>query len=53
MSDSFSDWTAKIAEAYCVLAKIPCKRKFTDLELARPIEEVRQQMALEGRREPA
>lgn len=47
MSDSFSDWTSKIAEAYCVLHNIPCKRKFTDVELERPIEDVRAQIARE------
>lgn len=41
MSDSFSDWAAKIAEAYCVENNIPCKRKFTDMELERPRQEVR------------
>lgn len=41
MSDSFSDWTTKLAEAYSVLHRIPCKRKFTDLELERPLAEVR------------
>lgn len=41
MSDSFSDWTTKLAEAYCVLHKIPCKRKFTDAELERPLQEVK------------
>mgnify|MGYP001606694907 FL=1 len=41
MSDSFSDWMAKISEAYCVLNGIACKRKFTDAELVRPMEEVR------------
>lgn len=43
MSDSFSDWTAKIAEAYCVLHRISCKRKFTDAELARPLEQLKRQ----------
>ena len=41
MSDSFSDWMSKISEAYCVLHGIQCKRKFTDAELVRPMEEVR------------
>lgn len=41
MSDSFSDWTVKIAEAYCVYHRIPCKRKFTDVELARPLEQLK------------
>lgn len=41
MSDSFSDWAAKIAEAYCVLHGIECKRKFTNMELERPLAEVR------------
>jgi hypothetical protein len=40
MSDSFSDWTAKMAEAVCVFNKIPCKRKFTDMELKRPLEQL-------------
>lgn len=41
MSDSFSDWTAKIAEALCVEHGIHCKRKFTDAELERPRAEIR------------
>lgn len=45
MSDSFSDWTAKIAEAYCVHNRIPCRRKFTDAELARPLEQLKKELA--------
>lgn len=41
MSDSFSDWTSKLAEAYCVENGIRCNRKFTDMELERPRQEVR------------
>lgn len=43
MSDSFSDWTAKLAEALCVEHGIPCKRRFTDMELERPLAELRAQ----------
>lgn len=43
MSDSFSDWTSKVAEAYCVENGIPCKRKFTDMELERPRADIRAQ----------
>lgn len=43
MSDSFSDWTAKMAEAFCVLNGIHCKRRFTDVEIKRALEQVRAQ----------
>lgn len=45
MSDSFSDWTAKIAEAYCVHHRITCKRKFTDAELEEPLRRVKAETA--------
>lgn len=46
MSDSFSEWTAKLAEAYCVENSIPCNRKFTDAELERPRQQVREAAGL-------
>lgn len=42
MSDSFSDWAAKLAEAYCVENGIQCNRRFTDAELERPRQDVRE-----------
>lgn len=35
-------WLAQLSEAYCVENGIECKRKFTDAELERPRQEVRQ-----------
>ena len=49
MSDSFSDWTARLAEAYCVLAKIPCRRRFTDAELKGPMRQERGLLPQEAR----
>lgn len=44
MTDEFFPvWTAQVAEAYCVLNGIPCKRKFTDAELAKALQSVREQ----------
>lgn len=35
------DYSSKLAEAYCVLHKIPCNRRFTDEELAHPLAQLR------------